>query len=153
MKSETICSILMYLAKQLLPNDQKMWVSRVSEFLEPMLCFNLPQNSHLVWTILAIFHIVLRITHGHGEPTTMSLSRKTTPIQTKFNTYIVLTIILTNISLCNHVVIHCYSFSLRISFTLDEFMFIHPSYHEHPPDLFGRRVQIVASSITLGMNI
>ena len=79
--------ILMYLARQLLPNDQKIWVSRVSEFLEPTLCFNLPQNSHLVWTILAIFHIVLRITHGHGEPTTMSLSRKTTLIQTKFNTY------------------------------------------------------------------
>ena len=53
----------------------------------------------------------------------------------------------TNISLCNHVVIHCYSFSLQISFTIDEFMFIHPSYHEHPPDLFGRRVQVVASSI------
>ena len=89
---------------------------------------------------------------GHGESTTMSLSRKGTPIQTRFNIYIVLTIISTNVSLCNDTAIHFHSFSFRISFIVVELTFIHPSYHEHPPDLFGRWVQVVASSSTLGMN-
>ena len=71
-------------------------------------------------------------------------------IQTRFNIYIVLTIISTNISLCNDTAIHFHSFSFRISFIVVELTFIHPSYHEHPPDLFGRWVQVVASSSNIG---